>query len=255
MPPVRHLLVCRGSYTEDVFRAYPTFRMSIPTAALAGAAPDHFRGYHLLMDEPVKEAVWEAVNRDILNKAGCPVTSTADGSHTSGADIQCSLGALSNKSVKYEKGGAIAISSYRLTTVCSDAAPGTPAEISAEIERRKNFQFYSLLARTETAAAITYDWYLVPAGHPLVNPATYTWRPLVGSRGAKKGKQIGWTTDPLPSAPGAEMSITFSMSSQLWISIPSARTTLADHLICSVTVARGRKLDYADLWKTVGAKA
>lgn len=226
--------------------------MASHTSALAATAPNHFRGYHLLMDEPIKEAIWEALNRDILNKAGCTVTSVAAGSHASGADIHCTLGGLSNKTVKTDSDGSIAISSYRLTTVCSDAAPGTPEAIVAEIDRRKNFQFYSLLARTETATTYTYDWYLIPADHPLLNPATYTWRPLLGTRGAKKGKQVGWATEPHPMSPSASMTITFSMSSQLWIHIPTARTTLADHLVCSTEVKRGRVLDYADLFATHG---
>jgi len=221
-------------------------------SSLAAVAPAHFRGYHLLMDEPIKEAIWEALNRDILNKAGCTVTSVAAGSHASGADIHCSLGGLSNKTVKTEADGSIAISSYRLTTVCSDVAPGTPAAIAAEIDSRKNFQFYSLLARTETPTTYTYDWYLIPADHPLLSPATYTWRPLLGKRGAKKDIQTGWTTDAHSTAPGASMSITFSMSSQLWIRVPALRTTMADHLVCSTTVTRGRRLDYADLWATHG---
>ena len=215
-------------------------------SSLATVAPAHIRGYHLLMDEPIKEAVWEALNRDILNKAGCPVTSVAAGSHASGADIHCALGGLSNKTAKAETDGSIAISSYRLTTVCSDATPGTPATITSEIERRKNFQFYSLLVRTEAPTTLTYDWYLIPADHPLLSPATYTWRPLLGKRGAKKDSQTGWITDPHPSA--ASMSITFSMSSQLWIRIPDLRTTMAAHLVSSTTVTRGRRMDYADLW-------
>lgn len=233
---------------------------TVPVASLATVAPAHIRGYHLLMDEPIKEAVWESLNRDILNKAGCPVTSVAAGSHASGADIHCALGGLSNKTAKAETDGSIAISSYRLTTVCSDATPGTPATITAEIERRKNFQFYSLLVRTEptataTATTLTYDWYLIPADHPLLSPATYTWRPLLGKRGTKKDIQTGWITDPHPSAAGATMSITFSMSSQLWIRIPNLRTTMAAHLVSSTTVTRGRRMDYADLWAAHGSSA
>lgn len=227
----------------------------IPTAALGAVAPAHIRGYHLLMDEPIKEAVWESINRDILNKAGCTVASVAGGSHASGADIHCTLGSLSNKTAKAETDGSIAISSYRLTTVCSDATPGTPEAIIAEIERRKNFQYYSILVRTEEPASMTYDWYLIPADHPVLSPATYDWRPLLGKRGAKKDTQTGWETEPHPSTAGATMTITFSMSSQLWIHIPNFRTTMEDHLVSSTTVSCGRRMDYADLWAAHGSSS
>jgi Ser-tRNA(Ala) deacylase AlaX len=66
-------------------------------------------------------------------------------------DINCSLGRISNKSAKYSNNKkSIDISSYRLTTVCSEKKCGTPTEIIEEINKRKNFDYYSFIVRDET---------------------------------------------------------------------------------------------------------
>ena len=171
-------------------------------------------GYHMLNTTPIKEGVWEEINAQVFRAAGCAVTSTASGSHASGADIQCALGALSNKSVQYsdKTNTSFSLSSYRLTTVCSAAKKGTPADIVAEIKRRDNFDYYSVIARP--ADGIQYDWYLIPK--TMLDAAAFTWEPMMGMRGANTGEQVGWRTDVRN---GIRMKITFSMSSQLWIDV------------------------------------
>ena len=202
-------------------------------------------GYHCVSDEPIKEAVWEAINRDILAAAGVAVTRTASGSHQSGADIHCALGALSNKTCIRNPSGGFNMSSYRLTTVCSDANPGTAAAVCEEINRRKNFQHYSILLRSEPAAGhMEYAWYLVPADFPALNPVTYTWGPKVGKQGKKKGSVVGWTTE---ERDGSSMDVTFSMSSQLWIRV-AGTPELEAYRVAGTTVALGRTMDYGAIF-------
>ncbi len=97
-------------------------------------------GYHFINTEPINETVWEAINSQVLELSGCSVQHTSSGSHSSGRDIICGLGGLSNKSAKYaKKGTEFAISSYRLTTVCSDKDCGNVESIVKEINSRKNY--------------------------------------------------------------------------------------------------------------------
>ena len=170
------------------------------------------KGYHLLNDTPIKEARWEDVNATILEASGFPVISQ-NGSHVSGADLTCSFGSLSNKSMKYKDSNGFDMSSYRLTSVTSAGSYGTAEEIIAEIQKRKNFQYYSMIIRKELET-IDYDWYLIPADHPTLDPASYQWLPMMGKTGKNKDKVIGWETNSLN---GSYMTITFSMSSQLWV--------------------------------------
>ena len=203
------------------------------------------QGYHLINDDPIKETPWEDINATILKKSGCVVNSQSNGSHKSGADIACSLGGFSNKSTQYEKGNnSFKISSYRLTTVCSDKNPGNINSIIAEIKKRKNFDFYSILVRHETDKEILYDWYLIPSDYPALNPAAYTWHPKLGKTGNKKDSVTGWETDVLN---GSNMSITFSMSSQLWIHI-NVTDDLKKFIVGSHRITRGRKYDYIQLF-------
>jgi hypothetical protein len=108
------------------------------------------KGYHLINSEPINETIWETINEQVLTLSGYTVHHTSKGSHAPGCDIQSSFGTLSNKSAKYDKlKKNFSISSYRLTTVCSDKNCGNIQDILIEINRRKNFQFYSFLVRQE----------------------------------------------------------------------------------------------------------
>jgi hypothetical protein len=205
------------------------------------------RGYHLLNGEPIKESVWEAINTQVLQHAGCTVASQSNGSHAPGSDISSSVGNLSNKSVKYNESSRsyLCISSYRLSTVCSASNPGNITEILEEIKKRKNFDFYSIIAREEKPDnRIHYDWFLFPADHPVVDPSKYEWSPIVGQRGKNKGNQVGWKTNIVN---GSSMSITFSMSSQLWMNICLDDGLKEKYIIANTELSTCTKTDYIDL--------
>ena len=205
------------------------------------------KGYHLVNDSPLKESPWEDVNATVLEASGCSVKEQSKGSHQSGADIYCALGFLSNKSAQYETGRqSFKLSSYRLTTVCSNKSCGTMDEIIAEIQARKNFQYYSILLRDETADGCYYDWFLLPSDFPALNPETYEWRPLVGKKGKNKNEVIGWET--APHANQSRMSITFSMSSQLWLDIRVTEEMMR-YRMGSCTVSKGKKYNYIQLFE------
>ena len=203
------------------------------------------KGYHLINDDPIKEARWEDINAIILNASGCAVNSQSDGSHRSGVDLNCSLGSFSNKSTQLEKGDkSFTLSSYRLTTVCSDKDAGNIESIITEINKRKNFDYYSIIARIDTKDKIKYDWFLIPSDYPSLNPASYNWYPQIGKNGKNKDAVIGWKTNTLD---GSYMSITFSMSSQLWIHI-NITEDMKKHIVGSCIVNRKRMYNYIELY-------
>lgn len=203
------------------------------------------KGHHLINDNPIKETHWEYINAQVLTASGCTVKSQSNGSHKPGADLSCSLGKLSNKSTQYKTGNkSFDLSSYRLTTVCSDRTPGKIEDIIAEIDSKKNFNFYSIIVRYKKDNEIQYDWYLIPSDYPQFNPSSYKWTPKVGKLRKNKGSITGWETDTFC---GSSMSITFSMSSQLWHNI-----VITDEMkkfnIASCKVNIGRKLNYIQLY-------
>ena len=204
------------------------------------------QGYHLLNNDPIKESPWEDINATVLRASGCPVKSQASGSHKSGADLSCSLGDFSNKSSQYS-GPLFEISSYRLTTVSN----GKIEDIIAEINRRKNFMYYSIIVRAEQEGQFHYDWYLIPSDLPELNPGSYTWRPSLGKKGKNKGEITGWETNKLN---GSSMSITFSMSSQLWINL-NITEEMKQYIIGSCKVDIGRKYNYIELYEQERQKA
>lgn len=208
------------------------------------------KGYHLINDDPIKETPWEDINAQVLTASGCIINSQSNGSHKPGADLSCSLGDLSNKSTQYETGNkSFKLSSYRLTTVCSDKTPGKIEDIIAEINSRKNFKFYSIIVRYEKDNEIQYDWYLIPSDYPQFNPSSYKWIPKVGKQGKNKGSTTGWETDTIG---GSSMSITFSMSSQLWLDIVITEE-MKKFIISSCKVNKGRKLNYIQLYNRESA--
>ena len=208
-------------------------------------------GYHYINTEPINETVWEAINGQVLEFSGCPVKNTSRGSHLSGKDITCGLGGLSNKSAKYAKKGAeFAISSYRLTTVCSDKDCGNVTSIVQEINSRKNYDYYSFIVRGETKESISYDWYLIPADYPALSPESYTWEPMYGQRGKKTGEQVGWKTNEIN---GSKMSITFSMSSQLWLSV-AVTEELKTFIVGNCVVSKKTKLNYLEIYDMFSSK-
>ena len=132
---------------------------SIMNASLLAKLATNFakcvKGYHLINDDPIKEAPWENINAIILNASGCSVSSQSDGSHRSGADLNCSLGSFSNKSTQFEKNkGAFKVSSYRLTTVCSEKDAGNIENIIEEIN---NSQGHICTRINNTSISINVD--------------------------------------------------------------------------------------------------
>lgn len=208
------------------------------------------KGYHFINDDPIKETPWEDVNAQILIASGCSVTSQSNGSHKSGADLCCSFGDISNKSAQYNKDNkSFKVSSYRLSEVCSDKNNGNIQDIIAEINKRKNFKYYSIIIREKTKEGFRYDWYLIPADLPQLNPSSYTWTPRLGKRGKKKGAIIGWGTNKIH---GSSMDITFSMSSQLWMDIVITED-MKKFIVASCNVNKGRKLNYIQLFERESA--
>ncbi len=215
--------------------------------ALASIYPKIISAYHYINDKVIKEGFWEDINAEILSAADYKVYSKADGSHKPGADIKCSFGSFSNKTSKYEKSGKLfKISSYRLTKVCKADGTDCIESIKKEINDRKNFQFYSIIVRDESSKGkkIKYDWYLIPATDPIFDPETYKWSPMTGKTRATTNKIQGWTTEEVK---GCKMSISYAMSSQLWIDV-SVTDELKKHLIASTTINIGKKLSLLDIY-------
>lgn len=201
--------------------------------------------YHLINSSSINETIWEDINSIIFSSLGIEIYSKSDGSHLSGMDINCSLGRISNKSAKYSNNKkSIDISSYRLTTVCSENKCGTPEEIIEEINKRKNFDYYSFIVRDESDSEnISYDWLLMPSNYLILEPSAYVWEPTIGKRGKKTNTQVGWNTNKIN---GCKMSITFSMSSQLWIHIEMTQD-IKKFIISSAIVENKPKYNYIEL--------
>ena len=198
------------------------------------------QGYHLLCEAPVKEALWEEINKNVASCV-CNVTDQAKGNHASGVDMQFDNCGISMKSAKLDK-TKISISSYRLTTVCSDKNPGEPVEILKEINNRdSSFQYYSILLRQELKDDILqYHWCFIPKSSPLFKIVETDFKPKIGKTGKNKGTQVGWETK--------YMSISFSMSSQLWIHFTF--DDIKQYIISSITVDNSnKKLSYSDIFK------
>jgi hypothetical protein len=204
------------------------------------------KGYHLINSSIINETIWEDINAVIFSSLGIEIYSKSDGSHSSGMDINCALGRISNKSAKYfNNKKSIDISSYRLTTVCSEKHCGTPPEIIEEINKRKNFDYYSFIIRDENLESdiISYDWLLIPGNYITLNPSSYIWEPTIGKRGKNKDMQVGWHTNEIN---GCKMSITFSMSSQLWIHIEMTED-IKKFIIASAEVKNKPIYNYIDI--------
>jgi len=156
------------------------------------------KGWHLINSSVINETIWEDINVIIFNSIGIKIYSKSDGSHLSGMDIDSSFGRISNKSAKYSKNKKyIDISSYRLTTVCSDNNTGNIIDIINEINKRKNYDYYSIIVRNENDVNIEYDWYMFPSNYLIFEPNSYEWKPIISKKGKKINMQIGWTTNEI----------------------------------------------------------
>jgi len=201
--------------------------------------------YHLINETVIKETMWESINSQILESSGIAVYSKSNGSHSSGMDIDCSLGKFSNKSSIYSNNKKkCKMSSYRLTEICSEKKCGTPIEIIEEITKRKNFDYYSFIVRDDEKNndTIIYDWLIIPSDYSVLDPSSYTWEPTIGKNGKNKNTQIGWNTNEIN---GCKMSVRFSMSSQLWIEIEM--TDMKKFIIASAVVNNKPRFNYIQL--------
>jgi hypothetical protein len=204
------------------------------------------KGYHLINEDPIKESPWENINALVFKHSGCNIILLSGGSHKPGADLTCLINkeeiSFSNKSARRYK-SSFKISSYRLTRVCSSRDNGTIEEIIAEINKRKNFGYYSIIVREESDTSIRYEWYVIPADYPELNPESYVWKKKVN----KKDSVTGWETDEIN---GSSMSISFSMSSQLWIDL-KITDELKKFRISKLKVKKERKYDYIELYEKI----
>jgi len=203
-------------------------------------------GYHYINSTPINETVWEDINSLIFSKSNIEIHSKSDGSHSSGMDIHSSFGKISNKSSKYSSHRKkFSVSSYRLTTVCSEKTCGDITTILDEINRRKNFDYYSILIRDENTVTkmIHYDWLLIKSDYPLLDPSSYIWEPTIGKKGKNKDVQVGWNTNKID---GCSMKITFSMSSQLWIEIEMTED-IKKYIISSISIHNNPVYNYIDI--------
>jgi hypothetical protein len=198
----------------------------------------------MLNKDPIKEAVWEQINSQVFNHSGIEVIGQACGSHSPGCDIETTSGKFSNKSAKYEK-DSFSISSYRLTSVTNSENPGTPEEFCAEINKRKNFDYYSVILREDLAGGgFKYDWYLIPSSYSSFDPCAWIWVPTMGKRGKNSGKQIGWETID------GSMKISFSMSSQLWIYLKVTEDFKQFVIASTIYDGKSPEMDYISLAKS-----
>lgn len=197
------------------------------------------KGYHMINDQPIKEAAWEEMNSKIVSSKH-KISEQANGNHISGIDNKFDDWRISNKSVKV-KNGNMNISSYRLTSVTSDNNLGNIDEITSEIENRDDsFDYYSIILREDIGRNIKYDWYVIPKDCHIFDCRKYVWEPKIGKQGPNSGNQIGWKSK--------YMDITFSMSSQLWFHIKS--DDIKKYIIHSVNINMDERirLSYSDLF-------
>jgi hypothetical protein len=84
---------------------------------------------------------------------------------------------------------------------------------------------------------------MIPSNYLVLDPASYTWEPTIGKRGKNKDAQVGWNTNEIN---GCKMSITFCMSSQLWIHI-NISEEIKKFIVASSTVNNNSSFNYIQL--------
>lgn len=199
-------------------------------------------GFHFVHSEPIKESIWEEMNVDIFKRMNIPIFYISNGSHKPGADIICELGSFSNKTCSYtnKKRDILNISSFRLTSVCNSKEIGSVDEIKEKIKSLCNYEYYSILSRFEDDDFYYYDWFLIPSNLPCFNISNYEFIPMF----SKSGSQTGWK---FMNDEGCTMTITFSMSSQLWMKI-KLTPDLKQYIIASSKCKKEKKVDYIDVY-------
>lgn len=191
-------------------------------------------GYHMIHRQAIKESVWEEINCNIV-KHVCNVSDQSNGSHVSGKDNKFDNYNISNKTTK-KRGKKVHISSYRLTTLCSNKHPGNPQQIINEIKKRNDsFDYYSLLIREDLChTKLKYEWYMIPKDHYL-----FQINHLLPKMDKNKNGMIGWKSQ--------HCNIIFSMSSQLWYNFNIEQ--IRQYKLCNCTIHNDKpKIDYAQVF-------
>jgi len=185
-------------------------------------------GYHMINTQPIKSDIWKCLNTQILEASKCKT-----------------LGKIHHTTSIHSKAkSSFKISSHHLTSVSSFDRPGNISTILNEIHRRNDFDFLSILLRNNHPGMKQYDWYLIPKSYHPLNPFGYSWKPMIGKRGSHHGEIIGWETNTLD---GSSMSITFNMSSQLWLNL-ALTEELKKYRIASTIVNPYNKYNYIQLY-------
>ena len=196
-------------------------------------------GYHLVNEEPLKEHKWEEVNRSVFMEGGMDqITNSARGKHTVALDFMMEDFLISNKTGKI-KNGKLHISSYRLSAHCGMGKKNLIDEVVKVIKTKdKNINHYSILARYNEGNHLRYIWYFIPSDCDIFSPDK-PWREIIGKRKNNQGKLCGWASE--------FMDIRFSMSSQLWFTIPIEK--IKKYKVAEVNVVEERKMTYAELYR------
>jgi hypothetical protein len=145
------------------------------------------------------------------------------GSHKKGSDISTDDEDFSVKSSKNEN-GKMKISSFRLTRFGDDLS----SMVNFIDNDGKNFDNYLVLSRNETTDTISYSFYILPSS--IFTASNMEWVAKTGKKGDKKGQITGWQTI---NNENVSLSISKSMSSQLWIEIKT--DFIKDYLSFEVT--------------------
>ena len=197
-------------------------------------------GYHILNKTPIKESVWEEINCNIVSGV-CSIADEANGNHMSGKDNRFDNINVSNKSTKLN-GTNVSISSYRLSSVCSDKCNGNVQDILNEIENRdRSFDYYSILIRNEKedSKIINYMWYTIPKDYYIFKLDELT--PKLGKIGKKKDEVVGWKSK--------YCDIAFSMSSQLWYKFNIE--DIEKYKVCYTEIDNSKhKINYSQLYNS-----
>ena len=197
-------------------------------------------GYHIINKAPIKEAVWEEINCEIAESI-CNISDEAMGNHKSGKDIKINNFNISNKSCKLD-GNCISLSSYRLTSVCTNKNINNKENIIKEIYKRdESFDYYSILMRDESIYPnIKYMWYMIPKDYYIFKITDLKHK--IGKIGNNKGNIVVWESK--------YCDITFSMSSQLWYKFNI--DLIKKYKISEVTVCNNKpKIKYSRLFDII----
>lgn len=211
------------------------------TALLSKALRKTIKGYHLVNETPIKEAVWENILCTSLKRTNYKYSWNCGG-HESGKDITVKHDAsygimediqLSCKSCK-ETRTHLNISSYRMTK-CN-----TITDIITEIDEvRANFSHYAVISRLETDVDIEYSVYYIPSNK--VKATSLEWTEKYDK---KKSQISGWQTN---ESNGVKMSVTKSMSNQLWIAL-SKKEFSQYQILTGLKVSKENVVDYFSLY-------